>query len=40
MESAGIGSRRVSFVALDHGTDTYELLEGYTVAEQIWSSER
>ncbi len=31
------GRRRVEFVALDHGTDTHELLEGYSRAEQAWA---
>ena len=30
------GHRRVSFVALDHGTSTYELLVGMSDAEQAW----
>jgi hypothetical protein len=30
-------SRRVPYVALDHGTDSYELLEGYSHAEQVWA---
>jgi hypothetical protein len=30
-------TRRVPHVALDHGTDTYELLEGYSPAEHAWA---
>lgn len=31
------GRHRVSFLALDHGIQTYELLEGFTRAEQAWA---
>jgi hypothetical protein len=34
-----LGPRKITFVALDHGTDTYELLHGYTLAEQTWAVE-
>ena len=28
---------RIPYVALDHGTQTHELLEGYTHVEQAWA---
>jgi hypothetical protein len=39
MESNRQGDTVVEFVALDHGTETYELLEGYSHAERAWAVE-
>ena len=33
------GGGRVDFLALDHGTETFELLHGYSHAEQAWVKE-
>jgi hypothetical protein len=33
-------TRKIPFVALDHGTDTYRLLEGYSHAERVWAVEQ
>jgi hypothetical protein len=33
------GIRQVRFLALDHGTQTHELLEGYSLAEQAWAAD-
>ena len=33
-------ARRIAYLALDHGTDTYELLETHSHAEQAWAAER
>jgi hypothetical protein len=32
-------SRQIEFLALDHGTETYELLDGYSHAERAWALE-
>lgn len=32
--------RRTTYVALDHGTDTHALMEGWGTAEQAWAVER
>jgi hypothetical protein len=33
------GGRRQDFLALDHGTETFELLHGYSHAEYLWVKE-
>jgi hypothetical protein len=37
MTSNKYGGTYVEFLALDHGTNTYELLEGYTHPERAWA---
>jgi hypothetical protein len=32
--------RQIPFVALDHGTETHRLLEGYSHAERVWAVEQ
>jgi hypothetical protein len=39
MVSGQYGGTQVDFLALDHGTETYELLEGHSHAERAWAVE-